>query len=69
MHVSVIIEADDGGNEVLATKEGVRNKSKLSLATWLIGWDRLALALAMLKLLDFAIAMQYKQVHVVAFAF
>jgi len=69
MHVSVIIEADDGGNEVLATKEGVRNKSKLSLATWLIGWDRLALALAMLKLLDFAIAMKYKQVHVVAFAF
>ena len=58
----MVIETDDMGNEVLATKEGMRNKSKLSLATWLIGWDRLALALAMLKMLDYGIAMKYKQV-------
>ena len=62
MHVSVVIETDDGGNEVLATKEGSKNRSKLNLATWLIGWDRLALALAMLKMLDYGIAMKYKQV-------
>ena len=66
-HVSVVIETDDMGNEVLATKEGMRNKSKLSLATWLIGWDRLALALAMLKLLEYGIAMRYKQVPFVSF--
>ena len=58
----MVIETDDMGNEVLATKEGMRNRSKLSLATWLIGWDRLALALAMLKMLNYGIAMKYKQV-------
>ena len=69
MHVAVVIEADDCGNEVLATKDGAKSKNKFSLAPWLIGWDRLALALAMLKLLDFSIALRYKQVHCVAFAF
>ena len=69
MHVAVVIELDDGGNEVLVTKDGARSKCKLSLATWLIGWDCLALALAMLKLLDFGIAMRYKQVRCIVFTF
>ena len=34
----------------------------LDVAHWQVGWDRQALALAMTDMLEFRIAMQYKQV-------
>lgn len=62
-YVAVVVEADDCGNEVLAVKEGAKSGKRLCLATWLAGWDRFALAVAMLKLLDYGVAMRYKQVQ------
>ena len=51
--------------------EAIREKTKradcnlLDVAYWQVGWDRHALALAMVDMLEFSIAMQYKQVSVI----
>ena len=57
----------DPVEEAEAMKEKPRKTadSKLvDIAYWQVGWDRLALALAMLEMLGFHVAMQYKQVCV-----
>ena len=58
-----MIETDDSGIDVLAVKDGAKTSKRLCLATWFAAWDRFALAAAMLKLLEYGVAMRYKQVH------
>ena len=59
--VGVTVELDESGDEIFVVKDS-RGTRKLSLAMWMAAWDRYALAAAMVKMLDFAIAMRYKQV-------
>ena len=59
--MAVKIEIDDAGNETVAVREDKQGYKKLSLAAWLAAWDRYALALAILGVLDFDHAMRYKQ--------
>ena len=60
--VTVKIDVDDTGNEFAVAKENKKSWKNLSLATWLAAWDRYALAIAMIDMLEFNVAMRYKQV-------
>ena len=45
-----------------APKENKKSWKNLSLAAWMAAWDRYALAMAMIDMLEFNVAMRYKQV-------
>ena len=59
--VAVVVEVDDSGNEIVVVKDNNKGGRKLSLATWQVAWDRYALAIDMVKMLEFGVAMRYKQ--------
>ena len=63
-HVAVMVETDEHGNEAVAVKECAKGGKRLCLATWLVAWERFSLAVAMLKVMDFGVALRYKQVYV-----
>ena len=60
--VTVKIDTDDAGNEFAVSKENKKSWKNLSLAAWMAAWDRYALAMAMIDMLGFNVAMRYKQV-------
>ena len=60
--MTVKIDTDDAGNEFAVSKENKKSWKNLSLAAWMAAWDRYALAMAMIDMLEFNVAMRYKQV-------
>ena len=59
--VIVVVEVDESGNEIVVVKDNKKGGRKLSLATWQVAWDRYALAIDIVKMLEFGVAMRYKQ--------
>ena len=59
--MAVKIDVDDAGNETVAVREAKQSHRKLNIAAWLAAWDRYALALTIVGVLDFNHAMRYKQ--------